>query len=75
MIAACPSHVKNPPASDSKRANALARVLTRHNPSLIPELMWDTSYPEGTACCARGALAYSLVHAAIRRMLNEGNTE
>lgn len=49
----------------------MATVLVRGYPSLIPELMWDTSHPPATSCCTRSALAYSLVHAAIRNLLNE----
>jgi hypothetical protein len=58
-----------PPVDNPAEADVAARLLARDAPDLIPELMWDTSYPQATACCTRGALAYSLVHSAIRGLL------
>jgi len=68
MIGACRDHIAMPPADTPAKAGIAARYILKY-PSLVPEVMWDTSYPQASACCARGALAYSLVHSAIRGLL------
>ena len=69
MITACESHAKAPPVRDAIHAETVARHILKRYPSLVPEIMWDTSYPEGSGCCAHGAYAYSLMHAAFRKIL------
>lgn len=74
MDECCQWHRETPPVADAAEAETVSRRFLKLYPEVVPGMMSESSYPEAIACCARGAYAMSLMHTAVRKILNENKT-